>query len=114
MMKKIFVLFLAVLIVALFSTASFASCKTGQTDKIPLDSGGKADVKLSANVEASYCSNGSSYAAVTYNSKGMGRSYGTASDTTYIYYTTGDKTSGWSATNASDAKFTSGWTQIGE
>ena len=85
MMKKIFVLFLAIFIMALFSTASLADA-LDKTGTISLDSGNKADVDLSANVIASYYSDGTTYAAATYNPKGTGREYGTGSTTTYMWY----------------------------
>ena len=111
-MKKIFVLFLAILAMVCFSTASFASCKTAQTESIALDSGGDATVGLSANVVATYCSSGTTYAAVSHNPKGVDRSYGTASDTTYIYYATGNAASGW--TDEDSSTFTSPtWTKVG-
>jgi len=108
-MKKILVLFLTILIMAMFSIPVFA-------DTFTMGSGNStATVELSANVEAKYngASDGSSYAAATYNSKGMGRAYGTASDTTYIYYTsaTGASSALGAATNSSAF---SGWTQIGK
>ena len=104
-MKKIFVLFLAILAMAVFSAPVFA---------FTMGSNSTTTVELSANVEAKYngANDGSSYAAATYNSKGMGRAYGTASDTTYIYYTpaTGASSALGTATNSSAF---SGWTQIG-
>ena len=106
-MKKIFVLFLAILAMACFSVPVFAA------DWTTFESA--TGVKLSANVSAAYAAgtDGVSYAAVTHNPKGMIRSYGTASDTTYIYYATSNQVSGWSGTDS--GAFTSDtWTQIGK
>ena len=119
-MKKIFVLFLAIFIMALFSTADFAAatCTDDQTETIALASGNKADVGLSANVVASYCSSdGTNYAAATYNPKGVGKAYGTASDTTYVYYK--DCATGLSETpdmSNGDSRAVSGtgWNKVGE
>jgi len=116
-MKKIFVLFLAIFAMAMFSMPAFAF-KMGTSDNTTVD--------LSANVGAAYNggTNGISYAAATYNPKGTGKAYGTASDTTYIYYkteTSDNETAGaedalGSAANASAATFTdtTKWTQLGD
>ena len=119
-MKKIFVLFLAILIMAIFSVSVFAdghiTCGAEQSGKVQLGADGNCtdEFGLSMNVTAGYCSDGDSYAAATYNSKGT-KTYGTASDTTNIYYKTGDQTDGWDKDDASAAQFdTDDWKKIGE
>ena len=85
-MKKFFVLFLSIFAIAYFSMPAFAGSAVNKEGTIALDSGGNADVGLSSNVIASYYSDGSTYAAATYNPKGTGKDYGTGSETTYIWY----------------------------
>ena len=108
-MKKIFAVFLAIFAMAYFSMPAFA-------DTLTMGSGtNSTSVELSKNVTAKYngATDGSSYAAVTYNSNGTGKTYGTSSDTTYIYYADDDKVSDFAKTDSSD--FTSGdWKQLGE
>ena len=84
-MRKVLLFLFAIFVMAMFSTASFAAATT---DGVMGDTSGKTtSVKLSANVLSSYLGGtGVSYAAITYNPKGRGKCYGTASDTTYITY----------------------------
>jgi len=120
-MKKIFVLFLTIFAMACFSMPAFAK-DTSNCDTISLDSNNKADVSLSANVCAKYITptTGASYSAATYNDKGVGRCYGTASDTTYILYNdtaTGVSLAGLSVINTNgDSRDVSGdaWHQLGK
>ena len=113
-MKKIFVFFLAILVMALFSVPAFAAQESSD-GSLTLGATKTTTVRLSANVSAAYAAAtlGVSYATITYNSKGNDKSYGTASDTTYIYYAATNKVSGWTDTDSST--FTSpAWQKIGE
>ena len=115
-MKKILLFLLAIFVMALFSAPAFADATTdGVMGSSPHDT----SVKLSANVKSSYLGGalGVSYAATTFNPKGTGRAYGTASDTTYIMY------EAYAATNtvapvvgtANSSNFPSNaWSKIGE
>ena len=115
-MKKILVLFLAIFIMALFSVPVFATATTGGV--MGSTAGYTTSVKLSANVLSSYLGGtlGVSYAATTSNPKGMGRAYGTASDTTYITYEPWTTTTAAPTPTAADSSaVTSGsWKKIGE
>ena len=117
-MKKIFVLFLAILAMACFSVPVFA-VETGSDGSLTMGSSPTSTtVRLSANVVARYHSaSGTSYSAATYNDKGVGRDYGTASDTTYVYYqaATGDSVAGLpTLANGDSRDVTSGnWIQVG-
>jgi hypothetical protein len=129
-MKKIFVLFLAVFIMAMFSISAFAAdayitCGSPQSsqssgDKLHLGTSGgncTGEIGISMNVVAAYCSGGNSYAAITHNPKGKIVSYGTASDTSNIYYTASDKTSTLTGVinNASAAGFyATPWEKLGK
>jgi len=111
MMKKIFVLFLAIFVMVLFSVPVFADCGNS-TDDEKITLGDNCTVGLSVNVKARYCSNGNSYAAATYNSKGT-KTYGTGSGTSNIYYVLEDKTG--KITDSYDFESNSdGWKKIGK
>jgi len=118
-MKKILLFILAIFIMALFSVPVFAADPTVTTDGAMGNSPNNTSVRLSANVKSSYLGGalGVSYAATTFNPKGTGRAYGTASDTTYIMY------EAYAATNtvapvvgtANSSNFpSSAWSKIGE
>ncbi len=114
-MRKIFVLFLAIFVMTVFSVPVFAAAQKSSDGSLTLGATKMTTVRLSANVSAAYDAetSGASYAASTYNSKGNDKSYGTASDTTYIYYAAGNQVSDWSGADSSS--FTSDtWTQVGE
>lgn len=121
-MKKIFVLFLAIFVMACFSVPVFAtSSGTNDTDELLMGptSGYSTTVKLSMNVIASYKTggtSGTSYSATTYNPKGTGKAYGAASDTTYITYEPWTNTAAAPTLDEGNvADVTSGsWKQIGE
>ena len=99
-MKKIFVLFLAILIMAVFSVPVFAADKWSTFENA-------TGVKLSKNVTAHYySSSGASYSATTYNSKGT-KTYGAASDSTWIYSHAGTGTD--PTTTSGDSNDFSGW-----
>ena len=83
-MKKFFILAIRFFALALFSSNALAVSSTNGS--ITLKSGDDTTkVDLSANVAALYNSSGAKYSAATVNSKGT-QEYGTASDTTYIFY----------------------------
>ena len=82
-MKKILLFLLAIFAMALFSAPAFAAQTNGNMGTTTH----ATSVRLSANVVSSYLgATGVSYAAITFNPKGIGKCYGTASDTTYITY----------------------------
>ena len=115
-MKKILVLFLAILATVVLSVSVLAAanltCGSTGSGKVQLGSGNNTSEEfgLSAHVTASYCSStGDSYVAATYNDKGVGRVYGTGSGTSNIYYKSGND-----PTVNSSTSFDSGWTKIGE
>ncbi len=90
-MKNIFVLFLSVFAITLFSTQSFAAATTSSTTSgnstiILGTSPNSVTIGLSANDTAAYLggTTGKTYAAITYNPLGAGQEYGTASDTSDI------------------------------
>ena len=116
-MKKIFVLFLAILTTVVLSVSVLAATKltcggTPNSGEVQLggDGNNTSDaIGLSAHVTAGYCSStGDSYVAATYNDKGT-KTYGTGSGTSNIYYKEGNY-----ATVNSSTSFDSGWTKIGE
>jgi len=124
-MKKIFVLFLAIFAMAYFSIPAFAGAAASGTTsgancidlsaKSPsdcTDTSNNALVGLSANVQASYYStDGTNYAAETYNDKGRGKTYGLANLTSNVYVTDGDKTSSLKSDNATTF---SSWSVLGQ
>ena len=100
-MKKVLLLFLAILAMAMFSVPVFAANWTTFENA--------TGVKLSANVSATYAAgtSGASYSATTYNSKGT-KTYGAASDSTWIYSAAGVGTTAGTSGDSSD--FTAaGW-----
>lgn len=89
-MKKIFIFLLAVSLVMLFKGVSFAAGQTSTNGEITLGATDTVTVTLSSNVEANYYSaTGDAYSASTYNTKGTGKAYGVASNSSVIYYKTG-------------------------
>ena len=114
-MKKIFVLFLTIFVMAMFSVPVFAvtnlTCGNTGSGEVALGASGNCTgaIGLSAHVTAGYCSSsGDSYVAATYNDKGT-KTYGTGSGTSNIYYKEGNY-----ATVNSSTSFDSSWTKIGE
>ena len=130
-MKKIFVLFLAIFAMAYFSIPAFATgsaAKSAYQGGIPgsancidlsttstpdcTDTNNEALVGLSASVTASYVSDGTTYAADTYNPKGTGKEYGVASDSTVIKYNDQTGTADTAPTADNSTAF-DGWDQLG-
>jgi uncharacterized protein YxeA len=123
MMKKILLFILAIFVMVLFSVPVIATGQTSSDGSLTMGSTDhNTSVRLSANVEAAYKDdgNGASYSAATYNPKGVGRAYGTASDTTYIFYddvatgtSIGNVVTTLNSGDSSDFP-SSDWTKIGE
>ena len=98
-MKKIFVFILAIMVVGVFASASFAFTADqghgGAGDGyIELGNTNLVRVQLSANVEAKYGytttdGEGADYAASTYNSKGNGKVFATGSNSNTVVYKDG-------------------------
>ncbi len=107
-MKKIFIFLAAVSVAILLNGVSFAAGQSGSGGSITLGATDTTTVTLSSNVEANYYSaSGDAYAASTYNSKGTGKAYGVASNSSVIYYQTGASTPG--TLNNGDSSDFSGW-----
>jgi len=94
-MKKLLILFISVFLVSIYTLSSFASKTTSSVtngvNQIILGSTNTVTVKLSAAVKAQYAfsTGGTSYSAATYSTKGNGKEYGLASDSSLIYYKSG-------------------------
>ncbi len=106
-MKKIFMFLMAVSVMALFNGVSFAAVQSSSGGSITLGATNTVTVTLSSNVQANYNSpTGDTYSASTYNSKGTGKAYGVASDSSVIYYQTGVTQAG-GCTNGNSTDFSS-------
>jgi len=107
-MKTLFTVLLSAVIITIMSGTSFAAGQSSSGGKITLGGTDTVDVTLSANVEANYYSNGGDkYSASTYNSKGTGRAYGVASNSSSLYYNDGQTAPG--TLNKGDSQDFSGW-----
>ena len=110
-MRKFFILAISFFAPALLSSNALASGQHGDSGSITLGSGSNSvEVKLSSNVEANYYSaSGDKYSADTFNDKGT-QEYGTASDTSYIYY---KDTTALDSLTVGDSGDVNSWTPIG-
>ena len=117
-MKKLLILSISIILVSIYTVSSFAgstsSSPVNGVNQIILGSANPTTVKLSAGVDAQYAypTNGASYSAATYSTKGTGREFGLASNSSNVYYKSG--VTAITAGTSGDSSDLSGWAVLGQ
>ena len=119
-MKKLLIISISVFLASAYAIPSFAAAaSTTQSavngiNQIILGSTNTTTVKLSAGVDAQYAwpDGGASYSAATYSTKGNGKEYGLASNSSNIYYKS--NATAIDAGTSGDLGDVSGWSVLGQ